>query len=179
MQMGVREKSKKLINSSTDFSEVKLQNMIATSAGVNSPLYRSTKIQQNDVESFNTYEKKNVSHCSRMSHRYNQKGLKYAQHTLTGALVTLIRLLFNERFRHIYIYTPRFNSKIINTMYNQLCNGDSLQIMMTEDRKQYIVFGIVFQVTVIEEAVKYIDELHRALFERLHNKGKKVAIIHL
>lgn len=51
--------------------------------------------------------------------------------------------------------------------------------MMTEDRKQYIVFGIVFQVTVIEEAVKYIDELHRALFERLHNKGKKVAIIHL
>lgn len=43
MQMGVREKSKKLINSSTDF-KVKLQNMIATSAGVNSPLYRSTKI---------------------------------------------------------------------------------------------------------------------------------------
>lgn len=32
-------------------------------------------------------------------------------------------------------------------------------------------FGIGFQVTVIEEAVKYIDELHRALFERLHSKG--------
>ena len=47
--------------------------------------------------------------------------------------------------------------------------------MMTEDRKQYIVFGIVFQVTVIEEAVKYIDELHRALFERLHNKGKIIS----
>lgn len=32
-------------------------------------------------------------------------------------------------------------------------------------------FGVVFQVTVIEEAVKYIDELHRALFERLQSKG--------
>lgn len=32
-------------------------------------------------------------------------------------------------------------------------------------------FGVAFQVTVIEEAVKYIDELHRALFERLQSKG--------
>lgn len=32
-------------------------------------------------------------------------------------------------------------------------------------------FGVVFQVTVIEEAVKYIDELHRALFERLQSKA--------
>ncbi|XP_022326473.2 uncharacterized protein LOC111126254 [Crassostrea virginica] len=29
----------------------------------------------------------------------------------------------------------------------------------------------ISKVTVIEEAVKYIDELHRALFERLHNKA--------
>ncbi|XP_062568454.1 uncharacterized protein LOC134230639 isoform X1 [Saccostrea cucullata] len=29
----------------------------------------------------------------------------------------------------------------------------------------------ISKVTVIEEAVKYIDELHRALFERLHSKA--------
>lgn len=36
-------------------------------------------------------------------------------------------------------------------------------------------FGVVFQVTVIEEAVKYIDELHRALFERLQSKAAAAA----
>lgn len=34
-----------------------------------------------------------------------------------------------------------------------------------------ISFFYIFQVTVIEEAVRYIDELHRALASRLTNTG--------
>ncbi|KAK3103428.1 hypothetical protein FSP39_019137 [Pinctada imbricata] len=59
--------------------------------------------------------------------------------------------------KHLKMHLKR----IRNREYSRL--RDMVPSIATKDK--------VSKVTVIEEAVKYIDELHKALFERLQSKG--------
>lgn len=78
----------------------------------------------------------------------------------------------NINLFHFYFLKKKIGGGGVQT-YNASVEANVL-ILVTElclFLHRVYEFGVAFQVTVIEEAVKYIDELHRALFERLQSKG--------